>query len=166
MLGNSREELGGSEYLKLLTGRIDGIPPQIDLTAERALHRAVIEAAEASLLQSAHDLSEGGLAVALTESLFSFLGAQMGATIELETNLPVEALLFSESHSRMLVSVRGECIDAFQKLLDKRSVPHQHLGTTGGDRLTVSVNGSRAFDLDLPTLHDEWWHSLERKLRS
>ena len=80
LMGNTDEELGASEYLKLVHGRNDGSPPRLDLDTEAALQKFTREAASRGLMHSAHDLSDGGLGVAIAESLFGPLGETMGAS--------------------------------------------------------------------------------------
>ena len=97
LLGNTGDELGGTEYLKTIHGRIDGCPPGIDLDAEAALHRFMKVAVSLELIQQAHDLSDGGLGVSIVESLFGPLGETMGATITLEATKHATSVLFSET---------------------------------------------------------------------
>jgi phosphoribosylformylglycinamidine synthase II len=166
LLGETREELGASEYLKVVHGRIDGAPPALDLEAEVALHELVREAALRELLRSAHDLSEGGLGTAVAESLFGPLGETMGATIALETPRRADAVLFSESQSRMLVSVPPGASQRFLTLAEERTVPLSRIGVTGGSRLEIQVNGFSAIAQDVEELRDIWWTAIERGLQS
>jgi phosphoribosylformylglycinamidine synthase len=166
LLGETFEEMGGSEYLKVVHGRIDGKPPRLDFAAESALQELVRRAASRGLLRSAHDLSDGGLGVALAESLFGPLGEMMGASIALETRRRAEAVLFSESQSRILVSVTPQNAAEVERLADEASVPLSRLGVTGGDKLEVRVNGERAIARTVASLREAWWSSIERGLAS
>jgi phosphoribosylformylglycinamidine synthase len=166
LLGETSEEIGGSEYLKVVHGRIDGRPPRLDLEAEAALQDLLRRAAGRGLLRSAHDLSDGGLGVALAESLFGPLGETMGASIALETRRRAEAVLFSESQSRILVSVSPERGDELEQLADDAGVALSRLGVTGGDHLEIRVNGERAVSRAVTSLREAWWTSIERGLES
>jgi phosphoribosylformylglycinamidine synthase II len=166
LLGKTKEELGASEYLKVVHERIDGTPPSLDLDAETRLHRLVRDAAKKGLLRSAHDLSDGGLGAALVESLFGPLGETMGATIALETPRRGDVVLFSESQGRMLVSVPPESSDELLRLAEERAVPLSRIGVTGGTRLEIQVNGATAVARDVAALRDVWWNAIERELRS
>jgi phosphoribosylformylglycinamidine synthase len=161
LLGATAADLGGSEYLKVIHGRVAGRPPKLDLSAEKKLHELMAEAASAGLLHSAHDPSDGGLAVALAESCFAQEDAGLGARLELPGGLRADLLLFSESPSRMLVSTRaGRELEA---LAARRGVPCACLGSVGGDRLTLASDGKTLVDLPVARLL-EAWTSLERKL--
>ncbi|KAB8178818.1 phosphoribosylformylglycinamidine synthase subunit PurL [Microbispora catharanthi] len=133
LLGETREEFGGSEWAHVVHGHLGGLPPQADLEAERGLAAVLTEAAARGLLEGSHDLSDGGLAVALAESC---LAQGVGCTV----TLPGEdafAELFSESAARALVCVRPEAFDAFADLCARHEVPCSGLGLTGGSALTV-----------------------------
>jgi phosphoribosylformylglycinamidine synthase len=135
VVGATREDLGGSEYAKVLTGRVSGVPPALDLTAERATQALVLAAAEGGLLRSAHDLSEGGLLVAMAEScLLGGRGVRCGP-IRPDPGVSLEAAFFGESQSRFLLSARPHALPALQQLARDRRVELTLLGLTGGDRL-------------------------------
>jgi phosphoribosylformylglycinamidine synthase len=162
-LGTTGDDLGGSEYLKVVHGRVAGRPPRLDLAAEKALHELMAAAAAARLLGSAHDPSDGGLAVALAECGLRAEGIGLGARIELPPGLPAHVALFSESPSRMIVTTRDE--GALRALAASRGVPATRLGTVGGDRLTITRDGTAILDEPLVALHQAWT-SLERDLSS
>jgi phosphoribosylformylglycinamidine synthase II len=136
LLGRTREELGGSEYLKVVHGLVRGSPPWIDLRFEQAVHNCCIEAIERGLLHSAHDISDGGLAVALAECC---IGGDklLGARIEMHEMIRGDALLFSESQSRIIVSLDEKNLNALQEIAAKYHVPAQVMGSVGGTRLTI-----------------------------
>jgi phosphoribosylformylglycinamidine synthase len=161
LLGATGDDLGGSEYLKVVHGRVAGRPPRLDLAGEKALHELMAEAASARLLCSAHDLSDGGLAVTLAECGMRAEGTGLGARIELPSGLPAHVALFSESPSRMLVTTRDE--DALRAMAARRGVPVARLGAVGGERLTITSAAATVLDEPLAALH-EAWTSLERFL--
>lgn len=153
LLGDTYGELGGSEYQKLATGKITGRPPQINLEKEAALQKLVLDAIRQGLVQSAHDLAEGGLAVALAESCF---GKEIGATISLASDLRDDVLLFSESQSRIVVSVKAEKAEAVLAFAKDRGVPAVAIGTTGGNEFTITINDRAAIDAPLALLKAAW----------
>jgi phosphoribosylformylglycinamidine synthase len=158
LLGATRDDVGGSEYLKVLHGKVAGRPPKLDLEAEKRLHMLMAEAAAAELLESAHDLSDGGLAVALAECCFNGEEPGLGGTCELAAgSLPAHVALFSESPSRMLVEARDAA--AVRALAERHGVPVTDLGTVGGDRLTIRG----LLDVEVARLHEAWM-SLETLL--
>ncbi len=166
LLGATSEEIGGSEYLKVVHGRIDGKLPKLDLGVESALQDLVRKAGARGLLRSAHDLSDGGLGVALAESLFGPLGETMGAAVTLETRRRADAVLFSESQSRILVSVEPRNAGELERLAEDAGVPLSRLGVTGGEMLEVRVNGERAIAKPVASLREAWWTAIERGLDS
>ncbi len=125
LLGENTHELGGSEYLRMLTGKTIGECPAIDLEREKKVQRLCLEAIERRLLNSAHDCSEGGLAVALSECCF---GKGLGAKIELNDTLPIDALLFGEAQSRIVVSLDESKLGSLLGLAGEFGVPVRVLG--------------------------------------
>lgn len=114
LVGETKDEFGGSELQKLTYGKIFGKAPAIDLAVEKRVQDQVLTAIRAGVVASAHDLSEGGLAVAVAESLFG--STSLGAKIEVTGNLT--SALFSESQSRFLLSVKKEDQQQFESLVD------------------------------------------------
>jgi phosphoribosylformylglycinamidine synthase len=141
LLGETRPEFGGSLWARVAHGHLGGRPPAVDLEAERALAQVLVTAAARELLSAAHDLSDGGLAVALAESC---LAGRLGAQVA----LPGEAftLLFSESAGRALVAIRPGREAEFAALRAEAGVPGDVIGRVGGDALEVA--GSFAIGLD------------------
>ncbi|KZE47940.1 phosphoribosylformylglycinamidine synthase [Brevibacillus parabrevis] len=153
LLGDTFAELGGSEYQKLVTGAISGRPPQLDLAKEAAVQKLVLTAIRQGLVNSAHDLSEGGLGVALAESCF---GKNIGAQVELTSDLRTDVLLFSESQSRILLSASKEQAEAIVALAGEHGVPAAKIGTIGGERLVVTVNGTEAINASTQEVKAAW----------
>ncbi|MDL0436929.1 MULTISPECIES: phosphoribosylformylglycinamidine synthase subunit PurL [unclassified Niallia] len=132
LLGETKDEFGGSELQKMLEGSISGKSPELDLEVEKSHQAAVLAAIRAGVVESAHDLAEGGLAVAAAESLFGPNG--LGAKLDLEGN-PVSAL-FSESQSRFLLSVKPDNKEEFEKL-----VPATLIGKVTDDNIFAVSQG-------------------------
>jgi phosphoribosylformylglycinamidine synthase len=153
LLGETFAELGGSEYQKLATGAISGRPPQIDLAKEAAVQKATLAAIRQGLVKSAHDLSEGGLGVALAESCF---GEGFGAKVSLESELRPDVLLFSESQSRILLSTSEGKAQDLLALAAQHGVPAKQIGTTGGDKLVINVNGTEAVNASIQEVKAAW----------
>ena len=158
LLGHTGEELSGSEWAHVMHGHLGGVPPVVDLGAERAL--AQMLHAAVGLVTSAHDLSDGGLAQALVESSLRHM---CGVTVSLGSVVedPFVAL-FSESAARCLVTVPHDDVDALIELAAEHGVPVTELGTTGGDLLTVSggEDSGLAFDVNLLELRSTWMKTL------
>ena len=110
MIGDTEEEFGGSELQKLMYGKIFGKSPALDLEVEQKRQESLLNAIRKGYVASAHDIAEGGLAVAMAESSFGTNG--LGATIRIGSNLTAE--LFSETQSRFIVSVKQEYQEAFE----------------------------------------------------
>ncbi|GAB3290036.1 phosphoribosylformylglycinamidine synthase subunit PurS [Hymenobacter humi] len=151
LLGETHDELGGSEFYAL-HGQLGANVPKVDFEKAKALYTLVGQANDQHLIQSCHDLSDGGLAVALAECTF---GYDCGATVELPENglsLPVQ--LFSESHSRFLTTVAPEDVVAFEQLLGSRAA---RLGTVTKEPRLVVRHGSReVISADSDVLRSIW----------
>src|SRR3982751_2742986 len=141
--------LGGSRYLKVCYGLKIGPPPQLDLAHEVTVQNAVRDLIRAGLVKSAHDCSEGGLAVALSECCFNperLFGANIivarasGLRGDEDRKRDACATLFNESQSRIVLSVRPENLDKATAILREREVPVQQLGKVGGDELQINID--------------------------
>ena len=136
LLGENRGELGGSEYLKLEHDLVAGYPPQLDLDLEKRIQSLCLKAIEAGLISSAHDCSEGGLAVALAECCV--LG-QLGAAITLEQeDLAAAKLLYGESHGRIVMSLLPEHLGRLQELAETLEVPLAVIGQVQAQTLQIA----------------------------
>ncbi|TAK99619.1 MAG: phosphoribosylformylglycinamidine synthase II, partial [Verrucomicrobia bacterium] len=180
--------LGGSAYLQVIHGKKNGSPPRCDLEVAKTLHTTLIGLIQSGLVKSAHDCSEGGLAVALAESCISQLIARdtprlIGATIDLSSvgrassrtdgktddgssgasPHRLDALLFGETQSRVVITCKA--LDAV-KVVERAKlmgVPAVQIGKVGGDKLTVKT-ASGEFSAPLTELHDAWWNSIARAM--
>jgi len=162
--------LGGSAYLQVVHGQKNGSPPRCDLEVAKTLHTTLIGLIHSGLVKSAHDCSEGGLAVALAESCISQLIARetprlLGATIDLSAlkDVRLDALLFGETQSRIVISCQA--LDAV-KVVERAKlmgVPAVQIGKVGGDTLTVKTVAGE-FAAPLTELHDVWWNSIARAM--
>ncbi len=164
MLGGAPSDpatLNGSTYLAALHRIIAGRPPRLDLDRERALQRVTLNAIAGGLVHSAHDCSDGGLAVALAECcIWSGFGLRAHALDLPKDPLAIAAWLFGESPSRIIVSVPPERWEAFASLAHDADVPVARLGTVGGDRLQLA----RVVDMPVSSLYAAWRHGLTNVL--
>ena len=170
LLGDTKEDLGGTEYLKLIHCREQGTPPWLDLDQEQALHRTLLSAIQQGLLHSAHDCSEGGLAVTLAECCVSSPSQFLGASIQLDQQRSrLDALLFGESPSRAVVTVSSQNVEALFKIAQEQCTPATAIGVVGGESLNITVlseENRKSSELTLPlkTLADAWGNSLEQQI--
>lgn len=156
VVGETLPELGGSEYLKVIHDTVAGQPPAINLSKEAALHDFLRTGARQEILLSAHDLSEGGLGVALAEvALMGGLGGYFSLE-NLEPMSPVNKL-FSESQSRALVSLKKERLGGVKRLAHERGLSARVIGEIGGDRLVIDDR----INLPLDELKNIWEETLE-----
>jgi phosphoribosylformylglycinamidine synthase len=160
LLGRTREELGGSEYLALERGLVRGTPPWIDLSVEIQVQRVCLQAIREGLVRSAHDLSEGGLAVALAEACMSGPGEALGAEIEMEAAIRPDAWLFGESQSRILVSVRRKHVNRLRELARDADVPCVAIGEVRGRRLRIGT----LIDVSTADLRHAWADALSERM--
>ncbi len=169
LLGTAREDLGGSAYLKVVHAREQGSPPYLNIEAEKALHDCVLTVIRRGWVRSAHDCSDGGLAVALAESCMSAPDRMLGAVVQLPSGrLRKDALLFGESQSRVVLSSGPAHRQHMMEYAESVGVPAAVIGTVSGSRLSIYVGAERsaATTIDLPVaeLHDVWAYSLDRTL--
>ncbi len=135
----TKGHLGGSEYLALIHKTITGDAPPIDLQKEKLLHDFVLQAIQEGLIQSAHDITEGGLAVALAECCITGNARSIGATVNISATLRQDALLFSEDQSRIIISVKAHNLNKLNKLYENySSIVLQEIGVVGGDELLIN----------------------------
>ena len=159
LLGTTRTELGGSEYLKVIHGLIRGTPPALDLTREAALQRLLVARVADGLIRSAHDCSEGGVAVALAECCFTTgFGAAVDVARVEAPALEFDAIyaLFSESASRVIVSVEAARSAELVRSAGKSGVPASIIGRVGGERIRIAISGVSAIDQDLAEAERIW----------
>ena len=159
LIGESLEEVGGTEYLRIVHGREAGAPPAIDLEQEKRNQEFLLDLIDAGLVRSAHDLSEGGLAVALAECAFKSED-KTGCEIDLEDGLREDALLFGESQSRMVMTCRRANLGRVLELAAARGVPARAIGRVGGDAIAVSRKGREILRVPVETGFRAWKDSL------
>ncbi|MEY2408860.1 MAG: phosphoribosylformylglycinamidine synthase subunit PurL [Verrucomicrobiota bacterium] len=174
--GDPLSGLGGSAYLQVVHGKKTGTPPRCDLETANVLHTTLLGLIQAGGIKSAHDCSDGGLAVALAECCISHQIARgtprlIGATVDLTAFAPAaglpatrtDALLFGETQSRIVITIKP--LDAV-KIIERAKllgVPAARIGTVGGDRFAVKM-GPAEFSCPLGELHDPWWNSIARAM--
>jgi phosphoribosylformylglycinamidine synthase II len=162
LLGETREELGGSEWLALRRGLELGHPPVVDLDHERRLAALLHDAVADGLVRTAHDVADGGLAVALAEATFTGPAA-IGVRVELADALRPDALLFGESTGRVIAATREP--EALLALAGEASVPARVVGETGGSRLTIGAPGGEPWiDAPVAALRTCWERAIPRRL--
>ena len=142
VLGETFAELGGSEYAEVVLGAVSGRPPGLDLDRAVRLVTLLVAASRHGLVTTAHDCSDGGLAVALAEAA---LGGDCGFAVTLPADLPPHVMLFSESASRALVGVEPARAESLEGLAGEHEVPFARIGETGGPRMTFGGT----FELDV-----------------
>jgi len=167
LLGETYEDMGGTEYLERICGRIAGNVPRLDLERERAVQRACLEAIQSGIISSAHDCSDGGLAVTLAESCFSSYGRRaIGAEINLAGAIPALAQLFSESPSRIVLSLREENVEKLQEIAASHNAPCTIIGRAGGSQLRISVGGEELIRKSVAELELAWRSALSQALQT
>jgi phosphoribosylformylglycinamidine synthase len=166
LFGEGRGELGGSEYLKIACGLVQGEPPSLDLRAERALQDLLVQLAGARLLRSAHDCSDGGVAVTLAECTFDTAG--VGAEVSIDSvsvardaEIDRAAALFGESASRVVVSVAAGAVADVLERAKTAGVPARVIGRTGGHELRIAVGGELAVAVAVSEAERVWTNAVE-----
>jgi phosphoribosylformylglycinamidine synthase len=162
LVGEIGNEMGGSRFLKVCHGRKAGIPPRLDIEKEMAVQDAVRDLIRGGLVRSAHDCSEGGLAVAIGESCFNPEGL-LAAQIEIADASHSEAatVLFNESQSRIVISCAPSDAEKIMARLKSKNVPHRKLGEVSRD--TLKIND---FSWPIAEIHDDWFNAIRRAVES
>ena len=185
ILGDTRDELGASEFLRTIRGRDEGPCPEVNLDAEKRLVDLLATLAEERRLSSAHDVSDGGLAVALAECAMQGgvaagerrvdAGAEgsegpasrgIGATLSLEPGVRMSAFLFGETTGRAVVSFAPENEAAVRARAREKGVPFAAAGWVGGERLTISAGSRVVVDEPVAALADLWRSAFAHALES
>jgi phosphoribosylformylglycinamidine synthase subunit PurL len=179
---DTTRQLGGSRYLKVCHGLKVGPPPRVDLAYEIKIQNAVRDLIRDGLVKSAHDCSEGGLAVALAECCFNpekLFGAEIDyirrpvgdaqhtsqAHQRNASHSEAATVLFNESQSRVVISVAPESLQKTMSVLQERQIPFQELGKVSGNQLRIRV-GSEEFSWPIADLHNDWWNAIRSAVES
>jgi len=155
LLGNNKDEIGGSEYLKSVFKIERGLPPQIDLEKEKRVQELCLEAINLGIVQSAHDISEGGLAVCVAEKCF-LSGQKIGCRLELKDKIRTDVLLFSESQSRIIISIKTHHLQKLLSLAQKRKVKAEIIGETGGRNISFRHLDEKVINIAVTKAHLLW----------
>jgi len=171
-LQNLAREFSSSEYAKMIRDVVAGAPPAIDLAAEKRLIDCLVALAGEGLVRSAHDLSDGGLGVALAESCVASFDSARGkaedlaARVSLEDMEPAEAALFGERGARAVVSLPREFLVRLGQIAAQYKVVAREIGSVTRDEFRIQYNGRMAVSAAAESLRNTWAGALERALRS
>lgn len=160
LLGEDNEELGGSEYLKVVHDLVVGDSPKMDLETEQKLQSTILELIKGKLVKSAHDISEGGLLTALAECCIIDEENPIGAEVEIPVKCRKDYAFFSESQSRVVLSISPENKAKFEEIISKSGVPSICLGTVGGEALKVN----KEFSFGVEKLSDIYYNTIANKM--
>ncbi len=151
--------MGGSEYLKVVHQKHEGPIPTLDLEREKQIQSFVLQAIQKGWVKSAHDCSEGGLAVTLAECCIT--GPKpIGAHVQLESSIRADALLFGESQSRVILSISPNNREDVLSLVNSFQVPLLQLGTVVGEKLIIS----EWIDAEVDQLKKTWTEGFQKHL--
>ena len=168
LLGKNTADLSGSEYLYLIHKEKKG-NPQIDIEFEKKLQKAALEAIKSGMINSAHDCSEGGLAVMLAESCITNSDKMLGITIDVDAlktkSTRLDEMLFGEAPSRIVVSLDKKDLKRLEKIAKKHSVPYCLLGTVESAGFAVKYRGKKVIDLELTKLSSAWRDAISSRLK-
>jgi len=167
LVGETREEIGGSEYLAVVHDQVAGAPPDIDLEEAGRLVEFLVEGAGAGLFRSAHDCSDGGLAVALAEAAIGATGGPRGITADLAADCSPAAALFGETQNRVVLSVDPTDMESIASLCDAHALPFQRIGIVGEPAGTwrLSAQGRR-IELPVDDLRITFDQALPRRMEN
>ncbi|HZX48825.1 MAG TPA: AIR synthase related protein, partial [Nitrospirota bacterium] len=157
LLGNNIEELGMSEYLREIHYKVRGVPPYLDLDLEKKVQELCLYGIKQGIIKSAHDTSEGGLAVALAGCCMQSEDKKnIGAEIELKDEIRVDALLFGETQSRIIITVSPERVKEFEDVAVSMGTPVTVIGKVGGENLVIRHGSAAVIDMSVDLMADVW----------
>ena len=161
LLGETRNEIGGSEYLRVIHQQEFGPAPQIDLSAEKNLQEFLIDAVRQGFVQSSSDLSEGGLACALGEGCICGQ-EKKGCLIDIGNlpNIRLDALLFGESCGRALITCKPENFATLEKMARMKTIPFFVIGKVTRESLNIYNNQQSLISVSIEDLWKAWYHTL------
>ena len=162
LLGETEEELGGSALQQFQKKSIFGMPPSLNLEKEKTLQNAVLNAIQQHLIASAHDLSHGGLALAL----LTCCSGELGVHVDLESGIREDLALFSETQSRILLIVAPQNLEQVEMLMQGQNIPCERIGVVMPGRFDVVLNGRFVIQEELPGLQELWENALETIMSS
>jgi len=157
-----QRRFGSSQYAKVVVGEVWGLPPMLDMDYEKRVQEAVREIVRQSVAESVHDVSDGGLAVAVAECSFNQAG--VGARLELESPLPAHYVLFHEAPSRVLLSTTDEGLQTIRDVAQRHQVEASVIGSTISDHFEVHLNRAELFRVEIRDLYERWDKALEEML--
>jgi phosphoribosylformylglycinamidine synthase len=176
LVGDIGNEMGGSRFLKVCYGRKEGLPPRLNVERELAVQNSVRDLIRAALVRSAHDCSEGGLAVALAESCFNPEGL-FGAEVDLSAcshgradrsetgHRAAVTVLFNESQSRIVISCAPNGAEKIFAMLTSKNVPHQKIGHVVSRMFSIKLPDAE-LSWPIETIHDDWFNAIRRAVES
>jgi len=157
LIGETKNEIGGSEFLKTIFNRIEGEIPQIDIKLEKKTIELILQSIKSGFIKSAHDLSDGGLAVALAECCVMNRKKKIGAEVNLNIKFRSDFYLFSETQSRFIVTIESKNQNQFEKIMYESGINFERIGKVGGDRLKIN----NLVDLSLEEIEDAYFNSFK-----
>ena len=160
ILGEDKEELGGSEYLKVIHDNVAGDSPQLDLPTEKKLQDTVLELIRKKLIKSAHDVSEGGIVCALAECCIINDEKMIGAKVKIPIKDRKDFAYFSESQSRIIVSTTKTNREEFENILKSFKQSFSQIGLTGGSSLEINDD----INANLTTLREVYFNTIPRMM--
>jgi phosphoribosylformylglycinamidine synthase len=167
LLGSKSADLSGSEYLYKVHNQKRG-NPSIDIKMEKAVQDACLEAVKSGIINSAHDCSEGGLAVTLAESCITNSKKMLGCRIKLDglktKDARTDEVLFGEAPSRIVVSLNKKNLAALEKIAKRYSVDCCALGETGGEKLTVTLKEKTLIDIPAAKMSSAWRNAIPSRI--
>ena len=165
LIGEIGDEMGATRFLKVCHGRKAGKPPRLDIERELAVQNSVRDLIRAGLVHSAHDCSEGGLAVAIAESSFNPEGL-LGANVEIgDAAGNAATVLFNEAQSRIVISCAAEDAKKITSMLTSKKVPHRQLGVVAEKTLRIKL-AAEQFSWEIEEIHDDWFNAIRRAVES
>ncbi|PIR24636.1 MAG: phosphoribosylformylglycinamidine synthase II [Deltaproteobacteria bacterium CG11_big_fil_rev_8_21_14_0_20_42_23] len=160
LLGKTELDLGASEYLSVIHQKVAGFPPSLNFEYEKALQALCRTLIERKMIKSAHDVSDGGLAICLAESCLTRSGSLLGVRVNLQENIRMDALLFGETASRIVVSVAPQDLENLQNIAKECGVNSSVIGEVGGSCFSINEG---VININVAELNDRWRNAFAKR---
>ena len=163
LVGETKDELGGSEYYEYIHNFIGGVAPKVDFSESKKNMKSVLSLISKNLLKSVHDCSKGGLAIGISELC---IFGKIGCKIDLKSSLPYEKMLFSESHSRYILIVNKNNLDAIKSILSDDQCSFSEIGIFSGDQIIFESDSNQILELRVDKAENNYLNSLGKIIQN
>lgn len=163
VIGETKEEINGSEYLKEIHNSVCGDVPEINLDTEVKIQKTVLDLIQNGYINSAQDIGDGGIACTLAECA---VNGNLGCSVELDSTIRKDALLFGETQSRFIVTVSPKNEEKLNDMLIKNNIPYKRIGKVIEDNFVIKINDENIISVNVDEIKDIYYSAFEKELNT